>query len=124
MRVVYVAGKFTGANSWEVRKNVNAAEALAFQVAELGAMPLCPHTNTANFFGTLDEAFWYAGTLELLRRCDAVIFVPGWEESKGVRAEFKEATARNIPMFSHISGLAHWLEQDALRAMDHEKKGR
>ncbi len=109
MKLVYVAGKFTGANSWEVKQNVNAAEKVAFQVAELGAMPLCPHTNTANFFGTLDDAFWYAGTLELLRRCDAVILVPGWERSKGVAAELAEAQQLKLPIHETPDQLDRWL---------------
>ncbi len=91
---------------------MNAAEKVAFQVAELGAMPLCPHTNTANFFGTLDEAFWYAGTLELMRRCDAVILVPGWARSKGVAAELAEADARRIPIFHSPEKLAIWLQEN------------
>ncbi len=106
-----MAGKFSGANTWEVRQNVNAAEKVAFQVAELGAMPLCPHTNTANFFGTISEEFWYEGTLELLRRCDAVILAPGWGASKGVAAELAEADARGLPVFHSTDTLAIWLQE-------------
>lgn len=87
MKVVYVAGRFSAADQWQRARNVRAAETLAFAVAEVGAMPLNPLNNTHNFFGTLTDEFWYAGTLELLRRCDAVILVPGYEGSKGVRAE-------------------------------------
>lgn len=110
MRVIYVAGKFTAPNAWGVHRNVRRAEAVAYAIAEAGAMPLCPHTNTQHFFGTLTEEFWYKGTLELLRRCDAVMLVAEWEDSKGVKAELEEARARNMPIFACIDQLMDWLK--------------
>jgi len=109
MRVIYVAGRYTGANAWEIAENVRAAERVAYEVALLGVMPLCPHANTAHFYGTKSAEFWYEGTLELLRRCDALVLVPGWETSKGVAAELAEAEARKIPVFKTLNELARWL---------------
>lgn len=109
IRVVYVAGKFTSENAWLIHRNVHRAEALAMAVAEAGAMPLTPHLNTKNFHGTMSEEFWYAGTLELLRRCDAMILVPGWEDSKGVKAEVEEARKRGMPIFERVEELKAWL---------------
>jgi nucleoside 2-deoxyribosyltransferase len=108
--VVYVAGPFTAPNAWEVHRNVCRAESLALAVAEAGAMPLCPHTNTQHFHGTLPPAFWYDGTLELLRRCDAIILVPGWEASKGTQEEVVEAKRRGMPVFERVEELKAWLE--------------
>lgn len=45
-----------------------------------------------------DEQF-LAGTLELMRRCDAVILVPGWSTSEGTKAEIAEAMRIGLPMF-------------------------
>lgn len=117
MKIVYIAGKLTGANNWEIAQNVRRAETVAFEVAKLGAMPLIPHANTGmNFFGTLDEAFWYAGTLELLRRCDAIVLVPGWQLSKGALAERDEAYRRGVYVFDfekvdEFQTLALWLKE-------------
>jgi hypothetical protein len=110
MRICYIAGPFRGRNSWEVEQNIRRAEDLAFKVAELGAMPLCPHTNTRFFNGTLDDKFWLEGTLELLRRCDAVLLVPGWRSSSGAIAEEAEAMRIGIPVFEKLDLLAAWVK--------------
>lgn len=113
MKVVYVAGRFSAPDQWRRARNVRAAETLAFAVAEVGAMPLNPLANTHNFFGTLsEENFWYPGTMELLRRCDAMIIVPGWEGSKGVAMEIEEAKKISMPVFERVEELKTWLEKE------------
>lgn len=109
MKVVYVAGPFRAANAWLVEQNIRRAEEVALAVAESGAMPLCPHTNTRFFNGTVTDEFWLAGTLELLRRCDAIIMVPGWEKSSGARAELAEAKRLGLDCYTSIQELAHFL---------------
>ena len=115
MKVVYIAGRFTAPTAWEIEQNVRQAEALAVEVARLGAMPLCPHTNSRFFFGLTGTTaeFWYEGTMELLRRCDALIYVPGWEGSKGTLAEREEAWTLKIPQFHHLRDLKDWLDSGA-----------
>lgn len=99
MRVVFVAGPYRGATAWEVAENVRAAERVGFNVASCGAMPLIPHANTANFDKTFTDQFWLLGTMELLRRSDAVMLVNGWERSVGARAEVEEAKRLGLPVF-------------------------
>lgn len=114
MKVVYIAGPFRAATRWQVVGNIRRAEQLALQVATIGAMPLCPHTNTANFDGALDDRFLLDGTLELMRRCDAVILVAGWRESAGTKGEIAEANRLQMPVFhdgfAGLRGLATWLK--------------
>lgn len=111
--VVYVAGPFRGKTAWDVERNIREAEELGFRVAQVGAMPLIPHANTRFFNGTLTDEFWLAGTLELLRRCDALVKTHRWEVSSGARAEVKEARALGIPVFSHLDlvRLKDWIEE-------------
>jgi len=109
MKVIYIAGKFSAPDQWQRARNIRAAENMAFGVACMGAMPLNPLANTGNFFGTLTEEFWYEGTLELLKRCDAMILVPGWEDSKGVREEIRYAHGANLPIFNRVDELKTWL---------------
>lgn len=110
MRVVYVAARFTAPDGWTQAKYIRSAEVVGMAVAEAGAMPLMPTSNTRSYAGTLDEKFWYAGTLELLRRCDAMILTPGWNGSRGVAAEIAEARLFGIPVFERVDELKTWLQ--------------
>lgn len=112
MKVVYIAGPFTASDSWRRERNVRRAEELGFIVAGAGAMPLIPHANTRYFDGTMSAQFWYEGTLELLRRCDAVAVCEGYEESKGTKAEIAEAMERGLPVFlpGERGALARWID--------------
>ena len=98
---VYIAGPYTAADALAIERNVRRAEDLAYEVARLRAMPVCPHTNLR--FASHDlAAFLSPATLELMRRCDAVIFVYGWEFSEGARGEHREAKRLGMPMFFNV----------------------
>jgi len=71
--------------------------------------PLTPHLNTPLEFEDADTAaYFYEGTLELLRRCDAVLTVRLWGSSKGTKLEIKEAERLNIPVFKKLEPLLQW----------------
>lgn len=100
MKVVYIAGKYRGPNPWAVEQNIRAAEEVAARVAALGLMPQVVHPMTRFIGGSnSDEQFWVDGTLEIMRRCDAVVLVPNWRDSVGARAEVEEAERLGIPVF-------------------------
>lgn len=114
MKVVYVAGPFRGPTPWDVELNIRLAEELALRVANAGAMPLCPHTMTRYFDKQCNDQFWLDGTLELLRRCDAVVLTHNWEQSTGARGEYDEAGSFNLPTFVDTfddAALTAWIRQ-------------
>lgn len=94
---MYIAGPFRAPTAWGMAENVRAAERVGLAVARLGAMPLIPHANTAHFHGEGEDQLWVDGTLELLRRCDAAVFIPGWPKSSGSRGEWEEARRIGMP---------------------------
>lgn len=114
MKVVYVAGPFRAKTQWGIIQNVRKAEEVALEVARAGAMPLCPHTNTRYFHGLLTEEFWLEGTLELLRRCDAIVMVGGWQYSSGSKVELAEAKELGLPVFMGTNNLKQWVETGRL----------
>ena len=99
MKVIYIAGKYRGPTPWAIEQNIRAAEDMAARVIQLGMMPLCPHANTRHMEGLADDQFFLDGTMELLRRCDAVVLVPNWRDSAGARGEVTEAQRLGMPVF-------------------------
>lgn len=114
MRVIYIIGPFRAKTNWDVQLNVRTAEMLGLEVARLGAMPLIPHMNTANFDGLLTGQFWVNGTLELAARCDAAITVEALghsiQGSKGSEGEIAQFEALRRPVFRTLPALRAWLE--------------
>lgn len=119
MKVIYIAGAFRGPTAWDIAENIRKAERAGLEVAKLGAMPLIPHANTAHFHGALPDEFWLDGTLELLRRADAVyVFDPAdIERSRGTRGEVEEAGRLDKPVCTTLAGLHLWLETGDTRGV-------
>jgi nucleoside 2-deoxyribosyltransferase len=112
-KLVYIAGPYRAANAWLCEQNIREAEAVAYRVAQLGAYPVCPHTNTRQHFESAqdDPQFWLGGTLELMRRCDGVFLVRGWPDSSGTLVEIAEAERLGKPVFyaGDFDKLGEWL---------------
>ena len=94
--IIYIAGPFRGATPWDVERNVRIAEEASLEVARAGHVPLCPHTMYRHFDKSLPDAFWLDATLALLTRCDAILMVGAWRDSKGAVAELRAARARGL----------------------------
>ncbi len=122
MKLVYIAGPFTPtlkqrkevSDNYEspdhisqrlesqlIHVNIARAVTLALRVAESGHMPVCPHSNTGDprFLSLQTPEFWYAGTLELLRRCDAIALTDDWSESNGACREVIDAKRRSMTVW-------------------------
>lgn len=110
MKLIYVAGKFSDKTRADVEANILAAELVGVEVARAGFWPVIPHANTAHpeFESVQPYQFWIAATLELLRRCDAIVMVPGWQDSSGARGELSEALRLGKPAFMSVADLEGW----------------
>ena len=100
--LIYVAGKYRAATREAVAANIEAARQLGIEAARLGWYPVIPHCNTAHMELATPQhgdQFWLQGTLELMRRCDALVLVPGWETSEGTQGEIAEADRLQIPIY-------------------------
>ena len=86
MKLYYIAGKYSAPTIRGVVLNIRQAEEIALKYWKLGAV-ICPHTNTALMDGELDWETVLQGDLEIIRRCDAVVFMKDWESSKGAVRE-------------------------------------
>lgn len=105
MEIGYTAGPYRAPTIWGVVQNIRAAEAVAVELWRLGFGVICPHKNTALLDGANggdafgDADVWLKGDLEMLRRCDFVVMLPGWERSHGAMAERDFAVKRGIPVY-------------------------
>lgn len=100
MKLCYVSGAYRAPTINGVYQNIQAARAVAGACWVRGFATICPHMNTAFMDGLAPDAVWLDGDLEMVRRCDLVVVVPGWEQSQGTRAEIAEAQAHGIPVHS------------------------
>jgi hypothetical protein len=124
--IIYCAGPFRAETQWDIAENIRDMERIAYQVCLAGAFPLCPHTNTQHFHGSFTDGFFLRGTMELLRRCDGVVFHQGWKSSKGSRWEHVEAEKRKMPIFyvlGDIDQQSHAMREWIQSNIDHNTCG-
>lgn len=113
MKVIYVAGPYRAATREGVELNIQAAKRVGLLVAKLGASPIIPHMNTAHLDAvdpSIGDEYWLAATMELMRRCDAVVLVPGWENSEGTLAEIDEAHRLGLKVFATMHAFHRWAD--------------
>lgn len=99
MKVFYIAGPYRADTERGVVENIRAAESVSIEVWEAGHIALCPHLNSRLMGGICDDEVFLDGAIELMKRCDAVVLVPGWGKSKGTIAEIEIAIKSNMPIY-------------------------
>ena len=126
--IVFLSGPFRAGTHWEIEQNVRRAEQVALTLWKNGCVVVCPHLNTRNFYGELDEERVVDGYCELVRRSDAVVTLlrPAFY-TEGMRREVEAARERAMPVFSYEDGELHlfwdWWRR-AKKEADHEQIGK
>lgn len=108
MPVVYVAGPYRATTRAGVNLNIQSARQTGLHCCHKGWSPVIPHANTGGLDvaePSLADDFWLAATIELMRRCDAVVLCPGYTRSCGTIAEMVEAKRLGIPVFTSLDAL-------------------
>ena len=103
MKLIFVAGPYRAKTAWGIEQNVRRAEEIGLEVSRRGHMPVIPHANTRFFQGEGSDEFWLLGTQLLLARCDAIIMIPGWQDSSGSIAEMELATSLGMHVYYDVS---------------------
>lgn len=114
--LIYVAGAYTAPTKEEVQAHIDRAEEVGKLVLEHGYVPLIPHRITAFWdidprFAHMQHGCWMNKVcIPWLNRCDAIVMVPGWQESKGAVMEHQHASNRGIPIFYACADLREMAE--------------
>lgn len=100
--VIYISGKYSASTAEGIKDNIKTAKMVAVSLWEHKFTALCPHLNTANFEDESKAITWedyLEGDKVLVDRSDAILMLPGWEDSKGARVEFDYAKLHSMPIF-------------------------
>jgi len=107
--VLYISGPYTPGNGRTTEDNIDIARAHAATAWERGWAAFCPHLNTAGFEHLCEGMSWedwIAGDLAILDlldpTTDAVLMLPGWEESRGATVERQRAITRGLEVFDPL----------------------
>jgi len=103
--VVYLAGKYSG----DIDANIAAARNVAIDLWERGYAVICPHLNTAHFEVDCKCRYeeYLARDCEILKRCDAIVMLPGWKESRGANSERRLAQQLGLLIYDDPERLPH-----------------
>jgi len=110
MKRVYVAGKYSADNVISVLENIRIGNQAATEVFLAGFAPFSPWLDHQfQFYLQGDEKLevkdYYEYSLAWLEVSDAMLVLPGYEESKGTLAEIVRANELNIPIFYSLKDL-------------------
>ena len=108
--ILYISGPYSAGYGRTVADNIAVARRYAVAAANAGWMPFTPHLNTAGFEVDCPEISheeWIAGDLAILKHLDpatdAMLMLPGWEESRGAVREYHRAVARGIEVIYPVT---------------------
>jgi hypothetical protein len=107
--VNYIAGAYRGKTVSEIRRNIEKAREVAERVWAAGQVAICPHLNTAFMDGVAPDEVFLEGDLILLKFCQNMILVPGWENSSGTKNEIEFARSNHIEVYDSIERWEHYL---------------
>ena len=110
MKRIYLAGAYSGNNVLGTLNNIRKGIRLATEVLLTGFSPFVPWFDfyfqlmlRENEHLTIEQYYNYC--IEWLKVSDAILLVPGWENSKGTKAEINLAHKLNIPIYYELMDL-------------------
>ena len=81
---IYISGPITGRSDEENEKAFNEAK---LEIMKLGHVPVSPWDIGKVLPRSFTHSDYMDIDIEILRRCDAVVFIDGWEKSDGCQLE-------------------------------------
>jgi hypothetical protein len=85
--VAYIAGRYRASTPARIHENIEHARKYAIKYWQIGYAVICPHMNSAFLDGVVPDFEFMDGCLEMVRRADVIVMIPGWKESEGACME-------------------------------------
>jgi hypothetical protein len=109
MRLIYVAGKYSGKDFYEIDRHILTAKLASVQLLKRGWAVITPHLNTCHFelfekeIGYTHED-WLKMDFVMLERCDAIFMLENWQQSKGATMELEFAKEKGLKIYFEKDG--------------------
>jgi hypothetical protein len=99
-QIVFISGKYRSKYGIIGRAvNIIKAYRAGRRLVKQGYSCYIPHMNTALMDGLQDEDWFLEATLKMLKHCQAVYMMSGWQSSIGACLELHEAKKRGIEVW-------------------------
>lgn len=113
MKRVYVAGKYSDNNVMSVLGNIGKGIRISLEVFLNGMAPFSPWLDYQYVLmlresETLSVNDFYEYSKARLKVSDAMLVIPGYEDSKGTLAEIELSKELKIPIFYKLEDLLNW----------------
>jgi nucleoside 2-deoxyribosyltransferase len=100
MKLAYVAGPYRAKTKLGIIINILRAQKVAKELWKAGYAVICPHMNSALMDTVAPEKNFLEGDIEILKHCDVLVVVKGWQHSSGTLNEIDFAHRNGIPVYS------------------------
>jgi hypothetical protein len=100
--LVYIAGPYSAsAGAGTVDENIQRAREVAVTLWDMGYTVICPHLNTAHFDDEIDlpNKVYVDRDLEIVERCDGIVMLPYWAQSRGAVRELEHAIKHDVEVY-------------------------
>lgn len=96
--LLYVAGKYAGKDEDDKMANIGLAMSVAIELWNNGHTAICPHLNTMDFeyYTNLTNEEFVKRDLLIVERCDGIVMLENWRDSKGAVKELAHAREHGL----------------------------
>ena len=101
---IYISAPITGCSDAECEMKFNKAKN---EIIKREHFPVSPWDISKMLPRTFEHSDYLAVDFEVLKRCDAVLFLDGWEESEGCRKERGWCYLLDIDVYDDIREVPH-----------------
>ena len=121
---IYVAGPISNTDPCVVLKNIGEGIQASRELIKHGYVPFCPFADFLYFFSeprpSLEKI--QIVSIEWMKKCHAILMLPGWEKSRGSLREKLIAEKKGIPIFYSIHDLLMAMPPDKKKGVKRGKK--